>query len=72
MTATVVIYCILVGLLFLLLWLYYDHRDHARFEQQRRRAAFHCIRCDCIYAAPSRAELCACPRCGHENSRLRF
>ena len=72
MTTTVVIYCVLVGLLFLCLWLYYDHRDHARFEEQRGRATFHCIRCDRIYEAKAGSELCHCPHCGHENTRLKF
>ena len=71
-TTTVVIYCMLVGLLFLGLWIYYDRRDHARFEKHRRRATFHCIRCDRIYEAASGIELCRCPNCGHENTRLKF
>ena len=67
-----VIYCALVGLFFLGLWLYYDRRDHARFERERRRTAFHCIRCDNLYEAPVGAETAVCPRCGHENARLKF
>jgi hypothetical protein len=67
-----VVYCTLVGLCFLGIWLFFDRRDHRRFEQERRKAAFHCIRCDRLYAAPAGAELCPCPRCGHENARLRF
>jgi len=68
----VVVYCVLVGVVFLGLWLCYDRRDHLSFERERRKASFHCIRCDQIYSGPSRAELCKCPRCGHENMRLRF
>lgn len=67
-----VIYCTLVAVVFLVLWLWYDRRDHARFEGQRRKTTFHCIRCDRLYTAPSGADLCRCPRCGHENARLRF
>ena len=67
-----VIYCILVGVVFLGLWLYYDRRDHARFERERRRRTFHCIRCDHVYEGPADAELRACPECGHENVRLKF
>ncbi len=72
MTPAVVIYCVIVGLLFISLWLYYDRRDHARFERQRRRGTFHCIRCDRIYESPAGNEMAVCPRCGHENQRLRF
>jgi uncharacterized paraquat-inducible protein A len=71
-TGTAVIYCAVTGVFFLVLWLYYDRRDHARFERERRRTVFHCIRCDRIYEAPARTELCHCPRCDHENARLRF
>jgi len=66
------IYCSLVGIVFLCSWLYYDRRDHARFEQERRQTTFHCIRCDRIYTARGAPALCPCPRCGHENSHLRF
>lgn len=70
--AAAVIYCALVAVAFLGLWLWYDRRDHARFEGQRRRTTFHCIRCDRLYTTPGRAELARCPRCGHENARLQF
>jgi hypothetical protein len=66
------VYCALVGIVFVGTWLYYDRRDHASFERERRRTTFHCIRCDRLYTAPAGAELYPCPRCGHENSRLRF
>ena len=68
----VVVYCVLVAAVFLGLWLFYDRRDHMRFDRQRRRATFHCIRCDRLYTGPEGTELCTCPRCGHENARLRF
>jgi hypothetical protein len=70
-TATVV-YCLLVAAAFLGLWFYYDRRDHRRFEIERRKTTFHCIRCDTLYSALGGFELCKCPKCGHENSRLRF
>lgn len=70
--AAVVVYCVLVGAAFLGAWLYYDRRDHRSFERERRKTAFHCICCDQLYTAPAGAELCTCPRCGHENMRLRF
>ena len=70
-TATV-IYCVLVALVFLGLWLWYDRRDHRTFERERRKTTFHCIRCDRLYTAPVGSELAKCPRCGHENTRLKF
>jgi DNA-directed RNA polymerase subunit RPC12/RpoP len=71
-TTAVVIYCVLVAAVFLGLWLYYDGRDHRRFERERRKTVFHCIRCDAVYTAPGDTPLCKCPKCGHENTRLRF
>ena len=67
-----VIYCILVGVMFLGLWLYYDRRDHSRFERELRRRTFHCIRCDHVYEGPADAEQKVCPECSHENVRLKF
>jgi hypothetical protein len=72
LTTAVVVYCLLVAGVFLGLWLYYDRREHRRFELERRKTTFHCIRCDMLYTAGAGAELCPCPRCGHENSRLKF
>ena len=71
-TTAVVIYCVLVGMVFLGLWFWYDRRDHRRFEAERRRTTFSCIRCDTLYTAPTGTELSPCPKCGHENTRLRF
>ncbi len=70
--AAAVIYCVLVAAVFLGLWLFYDRQDRMRFDRERRRTTFHCIRCDRLYTASQGTELCACPRCGHENARLRF
>lgn len=72
LSTAAVVYCLLVGLSFLGLWLWYDRRDHRRFERERRRTTFHCIRCDALYTAPGDIELARCPKCGHENSRLKF
>lgn len=71
-TTAAVIFCVLVGAVFLGLWSFYDRREHRRFEIERRKTTFHCIRCDFLYTARGDTELCRCPRCGHENSRLRF
>jgi len=47
-----VIYCFLGRGGLLGLWLYYDRREHTRFELERRKATFHCIRCNHLYIAP--------------------
>ncbi|MEI6463177.1 MAG: hydrogenase nickel incorporation protein HypA [Verrucomicrobiota bacterium] len=72
LTTAAVIYCVLVAVVFLGFWLYYDHRDHRAFELERRKGTFHCIRCDTLYSAPVGMETCACPQCAHANVRLRF
>lgn len=72
LTLAAFLYSLLVAALFLGLWFYYDRREHARFERERRRTVFHCIRCNSLYEAPAGPELRGCPRCGHENARLRF
>jgi hypothetical protein len=72
LASAVVVYCALVAAVFFGLWLYYDRRDHARFEVERRKATFHCIRCDALYTAPIGPELAPCPRCAHGNTRLKF
>ena len=64
--------CALVGIVFFGLWMFYDRREHAWFERERRKTPFHCIRCDQLYAAAAGLEVCPCPRCAHPNSRLRF
>lgn len=66
------IYCLLVAALFLGLWLYYDRRDHARFEGERRRTTFRCGRCNHLYVVRGEVQDGTCPRCGQENSRLKF
>jgi len=79
-TLSVALYCILIGFFFLGLWLYYDRRDHNRFERKRRRRTYHCIRCNHLYQAAADGSKSAsgaesvrpCPHCGHENAPLRF
>ncbi len=65
-------YCFLVTGLFLGLGIYYDRRDHARFEAERRQASFHCARCGYLYAPKVENDRSNCPRCAQENSRLSF
>ena len=72
LTPAVVVYLGFLAVVILGVWSYYDRRDHARFELERRKTTFHCIRCDAIYIAPTGTELAKCPRCGHENTRLKF
>jgi rRNA maturation endonuclease Nob1 len=66
------IYCVLVAGVFLGLWIYYDRRDHARFEAERRHVSFRCVRCQHLYAVQGEKPTSICPRCGQENDRLRF
>lgn len=72
LTTATVIFCALVASVFLGLWLWYDRRDHRTFEGERRKTTFHCIRCDHLYAAVAGTEVSPCPRCKHENGRLKF
>ncbi|AWI09926.1 putative paraquat-inducible protein A [Ereboglobus sp. PH5-5] len=68
----VVIYCFAVGGFFMGLWLFYGRREYSLFEQARRKTTFLCARCNKLYAAAGSPETCVCPRCGHENARLKF
>lgn len=70
-TATV-IYCFLVAGVFLGLWIYYDRRDHARFEAERRHVSFQCVKCGHLYAVQGVQPTSHCPRCGQANDRLRY
>lgn len=72
LTTASVVFCLGVGVLFLALWIYYDRRDHAEFEAERRKMIFHCIRCDHVYAAQGKRAESQCPECGQKNGRLRF
>lgn len=66
------VYCLLVLGFFAGAWWHYDRRDRSFSEEGRHKAVFHCIRCDKLYTAPRMSELSLCPRCGHENVRLKF
>ncbi len=66
------VFCLVVVGVFFALWFYYDRRDHALYEVERRRFTFHCIRCDKLYTVKRGAEVAPCPRCGYQNTRLKF
>lgn len=72
LTLGAVAYCLLVLGFFFGVWIYYDRRDHALFDAERRKVTFHCLRCGHLYTARAGAETAACPRCGHTNARLKF
>jgi len=72
LTLGAAVFCLLVLGFFFGVWIYYDRRDQALFDAERRRVTFHCIRCDHLYTARRGAETAACPRCGYTNSRLKF
>ena len=67
-----VVYCLLALGFFYGVWIYYDRRDHALYDTERRKVTFHCIRCGQLYTAKTGTETAACPRCGHTNTRLKF
>jgi len=71
-TTASVLLCVFAGLFFLVLWMYYDRRDHRMFEGERRRSTFHCVRCDHLYSARKGTDQAECPACGHRNPRLHF
>jgi hypothetical protein len=66
------IFCVVVAVVFLGLWFYYDRRDYALFDHARRKSTFCCVRCHHLYGAAGEPDLWKCPKCGHENARLRF
>ena len=72
LTFGVVVYCFLALGFFFGVWIYYDRRDHALFEAERRKATFHCVRCSRLYTTKTGAETAPCPRCGSTNVRLKF
>jgi hypothetical protein len=67
-----VAYCLLALFFFCGVWLYYDRRDHALYDTERRKVTFHCIRCSQLYTAKAGTEAADCPCCGHTNTRLKF
>jgi len=66
------LYCLIVGAIFVGLWLYYDRRERVRYKAEARKWTFHCIRCDNLYSSNNLSGSVACPKCGHSNARLRF
>ncbi len=54
------------------LWFYYDRRDKRLYEAERIRVVFHCLKCGQLFTEKKQAEVAECPRCGYENSRIRF
>ena len=54
------------------LWFYYDRRDKRLYDLERRKVNFHCIRCDTLYTEKAGTETAPCPKCGHQNIRLKF
>jgi ribosomal protein L37AE/L43A len=72
LTTASVVYCLGLAGFFLSLWIYYDRRDHARFEAERRKTIFHCVRCDRVYSLRGAHDAGECPHCGFTNGRLRF
>ncbi|NDC73795.1 hydrogenase nickel incorporation protein HypA [bacterium] len=72
LVSAMVIYSCLVAAVFLGLWGYYDRRDHARFEAERRHVSFHCAHCGHLYSIQGSLPNSTCPRCGQTNDRLRF
>jgi rubrerythrin len=72
LTVGVVVYCLLVLGVFFGVWSYYDRRDHALYDSERRKVTLHCIHCGRLYSAKAGTETAVCPRCGHTNARLQF
>ncbi|MDQ5977555.1 MAG: hypothetical protein QG602_527 [Verrucomicrobiota bacterium] len=71
-TIDVVVYGFLVLGVVGFLWIYYDRRDRAFYDAERRKITFHCIRCDHLYTEKQGTDTAVCPKCGHENVRLKF
>ena len=69
---SVTLYGLLVFGAFAVLWIYYDRRDRAFYDAQRRKISFHCIRCNHLYTEKAGLDTAPCPRCGHNNVRLKF
>ena len=71
-TLDLFLYGLLVLGAFGFLWVYYDRRDRAFYDVQRRKISFHCIRCNHLYTERAGSETAPCPQCGHANVRLKF
>lgn len=52
--------------------IYYDRRDRAYYDGQRRCHVHHCVKCGKLYTSNETDALVACPDCGLKNSALRF
>jgi hypothetical protein len=72
LTIPILLYGLLTVGLIGVLWFYYDRRDRALYDVQRRKISFHCIRCDHLYTELAGTETAKCPKCGHVNTRLKF
>lgn len=71
-TLDVIIYGLLILGVFGFMWVYYDRRDGSFYDAERRKITFHCIRCDRLYTEKAGTEIAPCPKCGHQNTRLKF
>ena len=71
-TLDVLLYGLLVVGGFVFLWVYYDRRDRAFYDTERRKITFHCIRCDTLYTEKAGTATAPCPKCAHQNVRLKF
>ncbi|MEO6992323.1 MAG: hydrogenase nickel incorporation protein HypA [Lacunisphaera sp.] len=71
-TLDVIIYGLLILGVFGFMWIYYDRRDRSFYDAERRKITFHCIRCDRLYTEKAGTEIAPCPKCGHQNTRLKF
>lgn len=65
------VYSLLVACVFVGIWIYYDKRDHDRFETERAQGSYHCVKCGHLYARHGRPARAACPRCKADNVRLK-
>ena len=54
------------------LWMYYEFRDRKLYSEARSRVLFHCIKCGHLYSMARGTEFAVCPKCGFENTRLKF
>ena len=71
-TFDIIFYGLMVLGGFSFLWVYYDRRDRAYYDTERRRITFHCIRCDHLYTEKRGTDMAPCPKCSHVNTRLKF
>jgi len=56
------------------LWFLREWRERRRFEEQRRRKVFHCVRCGAVYSVrkADTKEGEPCPECGYRNYELSY